>query len=214
MASNFKQVNDRLIAGDGDPSDGDGLSTNLSLFPINTIYINNSTGKVFARDAANGVAADWVSQEAGGTGGIDDVLAVGQALVDNRTIQLNEKTLYIVQSIGGGDLTTYFSVDPSPGYETSTLRAYNIASDSDARFKAQVDDSLTAHSQMEADFGNGVKVGRLEVLATSTASSATYTADKHIFNGVAEHADNAAAVTAGLAVGTMYRTGDLLKIVH
>jgi hypothetical protein len=31
---------------------------------------------------------------------------------------------------------------------------------------------------------------------------------------VSEYADNAAAVSAGLAVGTHYRTGDLLKIVH
>lgn len=31
---------------------------------------------------------------------------------------------------------------------------------------------------------------------------------------VAEYADNAAAVAAGLAVGTLYRTGDALKIVH
>jgi hypothetical protein len=33
-------------------------------------------------------------------------------------------------------------------------------------------------------------------------------------SAVTEHTDNAAAVTAGLAVGTHYRTGDLLKIVH
>lgn len=31
---------------------------------------------------------------------------------------------------------------------------------------------------------------------------------------VAEHADNAAAIAGGLASGTHYRTGDLLKIVH
>jgi hypothetical protein len=31
---------------------------------------------------------------------------------------------------------------------------------------------------------------------------------------ISEYADNAAAVTAGLAVGTHYRTGDTLKIVH
>jgi hypothetical protein len=31
---------------------------------------------------------------------------------------------------------------------------------------------------------------------------------------VLEYADNAAALTAGLAIGTHYRTGDLLKIVH
>ena len=29
-----------------------------------------------------------------------------------------------------------------------------------------------------------------------------------------DHADNAAAITAGLAVGDIYRTGDLLKVVH
>lgn len=32
--------------------------------------------------------------------------------------------------------------------------------------------------------------------------------------GVAEHADNAAAVAAGLAVGDFYKTGDSLKVVH
>ncbi len=31
---------------------------------------------------------------------------------------------------------------------------------------------------------------------------------------VTEHADNAAAIVAGLPVGTRYRTGDFLKIVH
>ena len=35
-----------------------------------------------------------------------------------------------------------------------------------------------------------------------------------INSAVTEHADNAAAVVAGLAIGTQYRTGDLLKIVH
>lgn len=31
---------------------------------------------------------------------------------------------------------------------------------------------------------------------------------------VTEHVDNAAAIAAGLPVGTRYRTGDFLKIVH
>ena len=34
------------------------------------------------------------------------------------------------------------------------------------------------------------------------------------FTSIPEYADNAAAVTAGLAVGNVYRTGDVLKIVH
>ena len=32
--------------------------------------------------------------------------------------------------------------------------------------------------------------------------------------GIAEYADNAAALTAGLTAGAFYRTGDVLKIVH
>ena len=32
--------------------------------------------------------------------------------------------------------------------------------------------------------------------------------------GVSEYADNAAAIAAGLTTGDVYRTGDLLKIVH
>lgn len=35
-----------------------------------------------------------------------------------------------------------------------------------------------------------------------------------ILGTAAEHTDNAAAVTAGLAVGSIYKTGDVLKIVH
>jgi hypothetical protein len=64
MANNFKNVG-TVIGGDGDPSNGDGLCTNLSLFPINSVYINNTTGKVWSRDAAAGVAADWVGQSGG-----------------------------------------------------------------------------------------------------------------------------------------------------
>lgn len=34
------------------------------------------------------------------------------------------------------------------------------------------------------------------------------------YTGAPEYADNAAAITGGLAVGQVYRTGDILKIVH
>lgn len=39
-------------------------------------------------------------------------------------------------------------------------------------------------------------------------------ANNFIDTGVAEYTDNAAAIAGGLAIGTHYRTGDLLKIVH
>lgn len=34
------------------------------------------------------------------------------------------------------------------------------------------------------------------------------------FTGILEYADNASAITAGLTEGSVYRTGDVLKIVH
>jgi hypothetical protein len=37
---------------------------------------------------------------------------------------------------------------------------------------------------------------------------------KVLVAGVPEYADNAAAITGGLSAGTIYRTGDALKIVH
>jgi hypothetical protein len=66
MATDFKQINGLLLQGEGDPTDGDALSTYVPGYPIGTIYVNNSTGKLFVRDAVNGVAADWVSQSGGG----------------------------------------------------------------------------------------------------------------------------------------------------
>ncbi|MBA4406983.1 hypothetical protein C0389_06890 [bacterium] len=40
------------------------------------------------------------------------------------------------------------------------------------------------------------------------------TGGKVVFGGMLEYADNAAAVAAGLPVGTLYRTVDVVKIVH
>lgn len=39
-------------------------------------------------------------------------------------------------------------------------------------------------------------------------------ASKLNFSVVSEYADNATAVSGGLAVGAIYRTGDILKVVH
>lgn len=47
-----------------------------------------------------------------------------------------------------------------------------------------------------------------------TAIQFGQTSGKYFFANVAEYADNAAAASAGLLPGGIYRTGDLLKIVH
>jgi hypothetical protein len=60
-------------------------------------------------------------------------------------------------------------------------------------------------------FDNGVDVLKLEGSIKATGPGRFSTAN---FSNVPEHTDNAAALTAGLIVGDIYRTGDLLKIVH
>ena len=50
-------------------------------------------------------------------------------------------------------------------------------------------------------------------VAIGMAPSDTVTSKLQVV-GIVEHADNAAAIAAGLTVGAIYRTGDLLKIVH
>ena len=62
-------------------------------------------------------------------------------------------------------------------------------------------DSITADHLVIDTYG---KVG---------IGTATPTAKLQVV-GLAEHADNAAAITAGLTAGAFYRTGDLLKVVH
>lgn len=47
-----------------------------------------------------------------------------------------------------------------------------------------------------------ISVGNLDVNNTLT------------IHGLVEYADNAAAVTAGLVAGNLYRTGDIVKVVH
>jgi hypothetical protein len=64
----------------------------------------------------------------------------------------------------------------------------------------------------EIVFGSGAAT--LDVNLYRSAANVLKTDDSLIVGTVAEHADNAAAVAAGLAVGTFYRTGDALKVVH
>lgn len=63
-----------------------------------------------------------------------------------------------------------------------------------------------------------LRPGGLQVL--TAASDGTVTASGRVatpalrVTGIAEYADNAAALAGGLAIGDVYRTGDALKIVH
>lgn len=206
MANNFRQLNNNISAGDGAPADGDALATNLAAFPIDYIYIDSTTGTVYARNAENAVAADWVSQ-AGGGGGTTIYTGDG-SLAGNRIVDLDGNTLEFKQGANN-----FLSIDPTADSEQSILRAYNTTDDDNYGQFHALTSATDATAKMLAAF-NEVKLAQIQAFADASSSSITSTADAHIYVGVQEFADNAAAITGGLAVGTLYRTGDTVKIVH
>lgn len=52
------------------------------------------------------------------------------------------------------------------------------------------------------------------IALSPTVMQLSNTGGKYAFANIAEYADNAAALSGGLTVGFIYRTGDDLKIVH
>lgn len=146
----------------------------------------------------------------GGPGGSSLFPTTGAGTATGAVIgDLDGNTLSVQQ--GGVDLLL---IDPTAGSETGLIRAFNLTGDDNqSRGLFQTSDT-EATFQILADFNDGVKSASIAGFADASASSITHTADSHIFNGVQEFADNAAAITGGLATGAIYRTGDLLKIVH
>jgi len=63
----------------------------------------------------------------------------------------------------------------------------------------------------KAGFNNPSPHAKTTVQITGSASAGT---TPLMLDNIKEYADNSAAVSAGLPIGAIYRTGDLLKIVH
>ena len=68
------------------------------------------------------------------------------------------------------------------------------------------------HTSLPVVNGTARAIHSLSTLPSELSGSVQ--ANGLIDSAITEHADNAAAVAAGLATGTHYRTGDVLKIVH
>lgn len=224
MASHFLQLNDRISQGEGAPANGDALCTSTSLFPVGAIYIDNNTGILYARNTANGNAADWVNQSGGG--GIDDVLAEAQALTAARVVDLDGNTL----EISGGNVgigvapTVLFQVQSGGNdlikiSESGTNVFIGISGTNQNGLNGASTGS-DASATLYAWYNNEAKSASIQAFANVSTGTLAYVADTHtftgqaIFNSVQEFADNAAVITGGLATGAIYRTGDVLKIVH
>ena len=69
-------------------------------------------------------------------------------------------------------------------------------------------------------FGSGVTIDPGSTITVEPGSTLyffdpdEYKLNNNIFTGVNEYTDNADAISNGLVVGQIYRTGDFIKIVH
>ena len=111
---------------------------------------------------------------------------------DGLTISNDNNLLLGLNSPAGNDAQLRFY--SSGNYKTII---YRPANSNDLRFNTVTSgDVLTLLQSGNVGIGTTTPTAKLQVV------------------GLAEHADNAAAITAGLTTGAFYRTGDLLKVVH
>lgn len=117
-------------------------------------------------------------------------------------------------TVAGGWRSSFYS-DNGYGTElafyTSNLKKAKIYDNygytvHSSAYRWSVNDFNTGNSKMWVDILNNGNVGIGENYFVPTSKLQVV--------GLAEYADNAAAITAGLTVGAFYRTGDLLKVVH
>ena len=146
--------------------------------------------------------------------GTNQVQIKGDAIANSITHTADTHTFNIngvLSAIFNGN--NFLLIDPTVNDESAAIQANNITGAGNlANVRAFTDDT-SAGAVLLGTFNND-KQFSISGSADASGSSLTYTADDHIFSIVQVFADNAAAVTGGLAVGTLYRTGDALKIVH
>lgn len=111
--------------------------------------------------------------------------------------------------IGEGNSTTG-GRNHGIGYQTVTTGSGEDKMAYGTLASATADRAIAIGRQASATHTNSVVLG---TNVTSKADSTTHVAGLNV-GTVDEYADNAAAVTAGLPIGQVYRTGDLLKVVH
>jgi hypothetical protein len=149
----------------------------------------------------------------------------------------DDKDIIFQSDDGSGGLATYFFLDGSQG----TTRFEKNARWQDGKLATfgDADDLQIYHDGSNSyidDTGTGnllIRAGNLQLqrangtqsflVANTGAEVILYYAGNKKFettstgiriSGVSEYADNTAAIAGGLTTGDVYRTGDLLKIVH
>ena len=123
---------------------------------------------------------------------------------------INSQT--VLPSFFGGSIQTASELKQVTGTSTWTVNNGTIVhldTDEEWGYKLNYEEGLSFTD------GTGNNTGRTTILpGQAYFEGAVEIAGALNVGATAEHANNAAAIAAGLIVGTHYRTGDVLKIVH
>ena len=174
--------------------------------PGRTYYITGGTNRAYHSGGgdSNSIAGTFSEGKVGGTGlgnheyvvGLNNIAkldnpnaTVGYLQGGHMTVQLNNG------EVTDNLMCVIMDIDYSGGSVTGDLEYIRIQNDVLPSVSG-VARAINSLSVLPSEFGGSIKSAGL------------------INSAITEHADNTAAIAAGLSVGAHYRTGDLLKIVH
>ena len=195
------------------------FSKNVKLSDSVELRLGNSNDLVIKHNATNSV--------------IDNI--TGNLVIQNQT---NDADIEFKCDDGGGGLATYFQLD---GSEVRCLFSVNAEFGDNVKAKFGTSDDLQIYHDGSDSYIKETGTGNLFIQAAANVQIESSTSGENmaVFNengavelyydnskkfettstgikvtGVSEYSDNTAAIAAGLTTGDVYRTGDLLKIVH
>ena len=172
-----------------------------------TYYITGGTNRAYHNGSGNSTSISATFSEAKidgeGVGSHSYLMAANSiAKIDNenatlRFIQGQHCTIQVV----GGEVTDnatclLLDLDHTGGTISGDFEYIRIQNDSFDSPIGGTARAINSISTLPSEFAGSIQSNGL------------------IDTGITEHADNTAAIAAGLPVGAHYRTGDLLKIVH
>ncbi len=136
---------------------------------------------------------------------VNDLLPV--QLQESKIIDINGKVLNI-QQLGNSILM----LDGTTDAERSELGSRDSTGDGNVARIALNTPTDYAEFRIQSNFNDGTKSNEIFGYSNATESEISYTAGQHIFSGINEFADDAAAATGGVDVNGLYHTAGIIKI--
>lgn len=208
---------------------------NFTVQSIADLVSSPGTADTIAMFSTSGLTDSLITQAG------SSITVTGDTVIDSGTENPAELTLKgalgsvgyggggIVNVIGAAqDFVSYKTYVKLSGGTTVASQVYDMAGDAwtwDGNMQGGVNTGTSYNfksggSSQMVIYNNNVGIGitnpsaKLHVVGEALVNGSLYVSSGLKLDNIGEHADNAAALTAGLVVGEVYRTVDLLKIVH